>query len=94
MRRDVMVMPWQAPHAGKQCDVRQMSRLSIRAIEALTPRSQAYIVFDERGGKFGVRVMPSGKKSYLFQYRAKGRTPPEVDPVFGTGGLIGKRSAP
>jgi len=50
-----------------------MSRLTIRTVEALEPRATAYIVFDERGGKFGVRVMPSGQKSYVIQYRSKGR---------------------
>jgi integrase len=50
-----------------------MSRLTIRTIDALAPRERAYIAFDERGGKFGVRVMPSGVKTFVVQYRAKGR---------------------
>jgi integrase len=50
-----------------------MSRLTIRSIETLEPRKSAYIIFDERGGKFGVRVTPAGVKTYVIQYRAKGR---------------------
>lgn len=50
-----------------------MSRLTIRSIEALEPRKNDYIVFDERGGRFGVRVTKAGHKSYVIQYRVKGR---------------------
>lgn len=51
-----------------------MSRLSIRLIETLEPRARDYIVFDEDTPGFGLRIMTSGKKSYLIQYRAGGRT--------------------
>lgn len=51
-----------------------MSRLTIRSIEAMAPAEKDYIVFDGDVPGFGVRVFPSGKKSYCIQYRAGGRT--------------------
>ena len=52
----------------------KMSRLTIRSIDALAPAEKDYLTFDEEVPGFGVRVMPSGKKSYCIQYRAGGRT--------------------
>ena len=51
-----------------------MSKISKRSIEALRCGSYAYIVFDDDMPGFGVRVMRSGVKSYVVQYRANGRT--------------------
>lgn len=51
-----------------------MARLSVRAIEALKPRSAPYIAFDDDMPGYGVRVMTSGVKTFVVQYRANGRT--------------------
>jgi len=51
-----------------------MSKLTIRTIEALEPSEKDVVVFDDEVPGFGVRVHPSGKKSYCIQYRAGGRT--------------------
>ena len=49
--------------------------LTKREIEALEPRpGQNYIVFDQDLPGFGIRVMPSGRRYFLVQYRFKGRT--------------------
>ena len=51
-----------------------MPRLTKRTIDAFKPRPKDYIVFDVDIAGFGVRVLPSSKKSYLVQYRSGGRT--------------------
>jgi integrase len=47
-------------------------RISKRTVEALEPRPDRYIAWDERLAGFGVRVQPSGARSYLLQYRTPG----------------------
>jgi integrase len=52
-----------------------MAKLTKRFIDSLTPdpKRETWQWDDELPG-FGIRVMPSGRKSYLIQYRAEGRT--------------------
>jgi integrase len=40
-----------------------------RAVDALEPRDKPYIVFDGHLPGFGVRVMPSGLKTFILDYR-------------------------
>jgi Arm DNA-binding domain len=47
-----------------------MGKLTKRSIEALAPREIDYIAWDNDVPGFGVRVMPSGRKSFVLQYRA------------------------
>lgn len=50
-------------------------KLTKRVVDVLEARSSKdYIVFDEELPCFGIRVMPSGKRFFLIQYRFKGRT--------------------
>jgi integrase len=51
-----------------------MPKLTKRFVESLVVKESDYIVFDSDVGGFGVRVLPSGKKSYMIQYRTGGRT--------------------
>ena len=51
-----------------------MFRLTKRTVERLKPGGSEYFVWDEDLAGFGVRVFPSGRKSYLVQYRAGGRS--------------------
>ncbi len=51
-----------------------MSKLTKRTIEALAPRDVDYIAWDQDIPGFGVRVMPSGRKSFVLQYRAGRRS--------------------
>jgi len=51
-----------------------MPRLTKRTVEALQPAAKDYIIFDSDISGFGVRVLPSGRKTYLVQYRSGGRT--------------------
>src|ERR1039458_8447614 len=45
-----------------------------RTVEALKVAAKDYIAFDTDLPGFGVRVMPSGKRFFLVQYRRHGRT--------------------
>jgi hypothetical protein len=51
-----------------------MPRLTKRSVEGLPAEDKDYIVFDSDVNGFGVRIMPSGRRSYLVQYRSGGRT--------------------
>ena len=51
-----------------------MSKFTKRTIEALAPRDIDYIAWDREIPGFGVRVMPSGRKSFVLQYRAGRRS--------------------
>jgi len=51
-----------------------MAKLTKRTVEALRPSDRDVFIWDDQIPGFGLRVLPSGKRSYLIQYRAKGRT--------------------
>lgn len=51
-----------------------MPKLTKRTIESLEIRPKNYIAFDAELPGFDVRVMPSGKRFFLVQYRRHGRT--------------------
>ncbi len=46
--------------------------LNKRGVEALKPGDKPFIAWDDRLTGFGVRVQPSGVRSYLVNYRAEG----------------------
>jgi len=47
-------------------------KLTKRSIDALEPTTKAFIAFDSELPGFGVRVMPSGLKTFVFEYRPNG----------------------
>src|SRR5260370_21975216 len=49
------------------------AKLTKRTVEALAVLAKDYITFDTELAGFGVRVMPSGKRFFLVQYRRRGR---------------------
>lgn len=51
-----------------------MPKLTKRSVEKLAIEPKDYIVFDSEVGGFGVRLLPSGRRSYIVQYRSGGRT--------------------
>ncbi len=51
-----------------------MTKLTKRIVDASTPSTQEYFVWDDDLSGFGLRVFPSGKRSYLIQYRIGNRT--------------------
>jgi integrase len=46
--------------------------LTKRSVDALTPGAKAFVAFDSQLHGFGVRVMPSGVKTFIFEYRPHG----------------------
>ncbi|HVB79571.1 MAG TPA: site-specific integrase [Candidatus Binataceae bacterium] len=51
-----------------------MAKITKRTIDSLKPGAADYFLWDDDMAGFGVRVMPSGRASYVVQYRAGGRT--------------------
>lgn len=51
-----------------------MSKLTKRTIDALQPRDKDYFEWDDELAGFGVRVWPTGKKTYVAQYRSGKQT--------------------
>ena len=56
---------------GKKTARRKLT-LNKRAVEALRPAEKPFIAWDDKLTGFGVRVQPSGVRSYLVNYRADG----------------------
>jgi len=51
-----------------------MTKLSKRVVDAAEARDKDYFIWDDDLPGFGLRVFASGKRSYLIQYRALGRS--------------------
>lgn len=51
-----------------------MTKLTKRVVDAAEIRDRDYFIWDDELPGFGLRVFASGKRSYLIQYRAAGRT--------------------
>ncbi len=51
-----------------------MPKLTKRTVESLPIEAKDYFVWDSQIAGFGLRVMPSGAKTYQVQYRKGGRT--------------------
>jgi integrase len=49
-----------------------MAKITKRTVDALKPGAKPFIVFDDDVKGFGVRVFPSGVKSYVLEYRPGG----------------------
>ncbi len=64
--------------------------LTVRSVEALKPAATSFIAWDDRLTGFGVRVQPTGLKSFIVNYRAGdgGRKAPNRRAVIGRHGAI------
>jgi hypothetical protein len=51
-----------------------MPRLNKRIVDGALPTGRDYVVWDDDLPGFGLRVFASGKRSYIIQYRALGRS--------------------
>lgn len=51
-----------------------MPKLNKRIIDVADPTNKDYVVWDDDLPGFGLRVFASGKRSYIIQYRALGRS--------------------
>ena len=49
-----------------------MTKLTKRAVGAAEPRAKEYVIWDEGLAGFGLRVMPTGRRTYIVQYRVGG----------------------
>jgi integrase len=61
-----------------------MAKLTIRTVEALEPNGSLYIAWDDDLPGFGLCVAPSGRKTFIIQYRAHGRSRRQTLGRFGT----------
>lgn len=50
-----------------------MAKLTKRTVDALSVTGKDYFVWDDEIPGFGLRVFPSGRKSYAVQYKVGGR---------------------
>lgn len=46
------------------------TKITKRTVDAALPREDRYIIFDSQIPGFGLRVYPTGQKSWIFEYRA------------------------
>jgi len=51
-----------------------MPKLTKRVVDAAEIRAREYFIWDEDLAGFGLRVLPSGRKRYIIQYRAGRRS--------------------
>jgi integrase len=67
-------MPLRWRHGGdiKESVHSMAQKLTKRTVDALAPTNRAYIVYDEDLAGFGCRVMPTGTKSWVVEYRPHG----------------------
>lgn len=65
-----MVLPWKQPKSGGIT----VPKLTKRVVDASVVGEKDYFIWDSELPGFGLRVFASGKRSYLVQYRARGRT--------------------
>ena len=75
--------------SGKRVALNRLT-LTVRSVDALKPAERSWIAWDDRLTGFGVRVQPSGLKSFIVNYRAGdgGRKAPNRRTVLGRHGKM------
>lgn len=48
-------------------------KFTARSLEALKPQDQRYEVWEDNGKGFGLRVSPTGRKTFIYMYRFEGK---------------------
>lgn len=51
-----------------------MAKITKRTVDGAETQAKDYIIWDDELPCFELRVFPSGKRSYVIQYRARGRS--------------------
>lgn len=65
------------------------TRLTKRAVDAAEPRDKPYVLWDRDIPGFGLKVHPSGRKTYVLKYRfGGGRGGRRREPVIGVHGTL------
>lgn len=62
----------EAAMPGKRARLQEKVRLSKSVVAAAEPRDREYCIWDTRVAGFGLRVRPSGSKTFVFTYRTGG----------------------
>jgi hypothetical protein len=65
-----------------------MTKLMKRTVDALDVTGKEYFVWDDEIPGFGVRVFPSGRKTYVIQYKVGGRGGETRRKALGQHGVI------
>ena len=69
--------------------MRKNVKMTKRTVDSLKPLDARYVAWDTELAGFGIRVSPTGRKSYVFRYRANGgRSGRSREPVIGVHGTI------
>ncbi len=86
---DSMIHAMENENPGKRI-ARVRTHLTKRTVEALAPADKSWIAWDDRLTGFGVRVQPSGLKSFIVNYRPGdgGRKAPNKRVVIGRFGRM------
>ena len=73
-----------------------MPKLTKRTIDATEPQATEFFLWDEGIPGFGLRVMPSGRKSFVVQFRAgrRARRMPSCRKAHESGQTIAVRRRP
>ena len=67
-----------------------MAKITKRTVDALEPRDREHVLWDDEIKGFGVRVRPSGRKTYIVKYRDRGRS---VKVTIGPHGAVSPAAA-
>ena len=80
--------------SGKRVALNRLS-LTRRSIEAMKPRERPWVAWDDKLTGFGIRVQPSGVKSFFVNYRTGegGRKAPNRNVVIGRFGRMAPEQA-
>ena len=83
-------------HTAAKRTARLKTSLTKRTVEALEPDRRPWIAWDDRLTGFGVRVQPSGAKTFVVNYRtgSGGRSAPNKRVTLGRFGRITPESGP
>src|SRR5882757_9992479 len=86
------VFPWSVlgrPTGGHMTGNRISKRITKRVVDSLKPSDSEYTIWDDALTGFGVRVRPSGAKSFVVVYRAgAGRKAPVRKVTLGSIGKL------